>query len=238
MTGLRRSLRLLRAFRHEQSDPISTYAELGRDAATQLRRYTPLRGRSVLDIGGGPGYTAEALRAEGAVAFTADPSLDELGLHGRTPRHAVVADGTCLPLADGGVDVCCSFNTLEHVEEPWAFLDELVRVTRPGGVLFVGVTNWLSPWGGHETSPWHYLGGGRAADRYERRTGTAPKNRFGHSLFKVHVRDVLAWARSNENVELREAFPRYYPDWCRWLVQVPGVREVATWNLGLILDRR
>ena len=35
-----------------------------------------------------------------------------------------------------------------------------------------------------------------------------------------------------------DAFPRYYPRWCRPLVRVPGLREVATWNLALVLERR
>jgi hypothetical protein len=104
--------------------------------------------------------------------------------------------------------------------------------------VFIGVTNWLSPWGGHETSPWHYLGGRRAAERYERRHGRPPKNQFGSSLYRVGVGELLAWARTDPSVRLIDAFPRYYPRWCRPLVRVPGVREVATWNLGLAMERR
>ena len=57
------------------------------------------------------------------------------------------------------------------------------------GIVFVAFTNWLSPWGGHETSPWHYLGGERAARRYQRRHGEPPKNRYGRSLYPVSVAD-------------------------------------------------
>ena len=35
----------------------------------------------------------------------------------------------------------------------------MVRVTKPGGLVFVSYTVWWGPWGGHETAPWHYLGG-------------------------------------------------------------------------------
>ena len=236
--GVRRSVELFEAFRHEQADPDATYARLARDSVELLGRYTPIAGRLAVDVGGGPGYTAAALRAAGAHAFTADPSAEELGLHGRAPEGALVADGLQLPLRDGGVDICCSYNALEHVAAPWRFLDELVRITRPGGLVFLGVTNWLSPWGGHETSPWHYLGGERAVARYARRRGTLPKNRYGHSLFKIGVGEVLRWAERHPQVAVRDAFPRYYPSWCRPLVRVPLVREVATWNLALVLDRR
>jgi SAM-dependent methyltransferase len=141
-------------------------------------------------------------------------------------------------VADGALDLACTLNALEHVPTPWSFLDELVRVVRSGGIVFVGVTNWLSPWGGHETSPWHYLGGERAARRYQAKRGTAPKNRYGSSLFPVGVGEILRWADGCDRVRVVDAFPRYYPRWCRPLVAVPAVREVATWNLGLVLERR
>mgnify|MGYP001199613122 CR=1 FL=1 len=236
--GVGRSWGLFQAFRREQQHPASTYALLADDTVALLRRYRDLTDLVAVDVGGGPGYTAEALRAAGAQAFTLDPFEDELSLHGRTPSHALVGDGLHLPLGSASVDLCCTLNALEHVPEPWSFLAELVRVTRPGGLVFVGVTNWLSPWGGHETSPWHYLGGHRAAQRYEARTGHPPKNRYEESLFRIGVGETLAWARSCPQVRVLDAFPRYYPRWCRPLVRVPGLREVATWNLALVMERR
>ena len=101
----------------------------------------------------------------------------------------------------------------------------------------MGYTNWLSPWGGHETSPWHYLGGQRAIRRYTRHYGHPPKNRVGENAFKVSVADGLHWARSQPGTELLVARPRYYPAWAAPLVRIPGLREVATWNLLLVLRR-
>lgn len=236
--GLGRSHQIFRAMRREQVDPQGAYRLLAADTAGLLERYLDLDGVVAIDVGGGPGYTAEALRARGASAFTVDPFAEELRLHGRTPQGAVLGDGLALPFADRSLDLVCTLNALEHVPTPWAFLSELVRVARPGGTVLVGVTNWLSPWGGHETSPWHYLGGERAAARFEARTGEAPKNRFGRSLFRVGVGETLRWARRDPRVRVVDAFPRYYPSWCRPLVWVPGLREVATWNLALVLERR
>jgi SAM-dependent methyltransferase len=236
--GVRRSLALVRAFRVEQSDPAACYQALAADAVAQLVRHTALDGALVLDVGGGPGYFADAVAAAGGRCITVDASGPELSLHDRAPDVAVVATGTALPLPEGAVDVCCSFNTLEHVPEPRKLLDELVRVTRPGGIIDLSLTNWLSPWGGHETSPWHYFGGQRAARRYQSRHGRPPKNRFGESLFVVSIAEVLRWVRAHARVELVDARPRYYPTWCRWLVRVPLAREVVTWNLSLVLRRR
>ena len=39
-------------------------------------------------------------------------------------------------------------------------------------------------------------------------------------------------------VDVIEVLPRYHPRWARWVVRVPVVREVATWNLLLVMRRR
>ncbi len=43
--------------------------------------------------------------------------------------------------------------------------------------------------------------------------------------------------RARADVEVVAARPRYYPAWCRPLLLIPGLREIATWNLLLILRR-
>jgi hypothetical protein len=35
-----------------------------------------------------------------------------------------------------------------------------------------------------------------------------------------------------------EVFPRYHPRWARWVVRVPGLREVAAWNVVIVLRVR
>lgn len=151
---------------------------------------------------------------------------------------AVLGDGCRLPFADSSFDISHSSNVIEHVSDPRAMFDEMLRVLRPGGVAFLAFTNWWSPFGGHETSPWHYLGGMRAAQRYERHRGGPPKNLYGTSLFPLHIGQVLGWARSDPRVVLLDSFPRYYPRWARPLMTWPGLREVATWNAAIVLRKR
>jgi SAM-dependent methyltransferase len=236
--GVRRSAALLRAFRVEQTRPADFYGLLARDSVRLVERHGPLAGARVLDVGAGPVQFAAAFRDAGAryVALDADPAE----LRGPRPAGtaAVAGRGERLPVADGAVDVCFSSNVVEHVPAPWRLGDELVRVTRPGGLVVVSYTNWLSPWGGHETSPWHYLGGYPAAERYGRRYGRPPKNRYGIGLFPVSVAAGLRWARTRPDAELLDARPRYLPPYARPLLRVPGLREIATWNLWLVLRRR
>lgn len=236
-----RSVRLFRAFRQEQADPEFFYTTLARDSVAQLSQWIDVSGRTVVDIGGGPGHFAGEFAASGARYIVIDPDLEEIFAYGR-PRHpTVVADGVRLPVADGTVDVAFSSNALEHVPDPERFADELVRVTRPGGLIYLGYTNWLSPNGGHETGPWHLLlGGRRAAQRYARRTGHRPKNDFGHTLFAVSAARMLHWARAGEaggEFEVLAAIPRYHPRWAQPVIRVPGVRELVSWNVLLVLRR-
>jgi SAM-dependent methyltransferase len=235
--NLARSVRLLKAFRAEQASPVAYYTGLAQDTVGQLRQYTSLGGALVVDVGGGPGFFVKEMQAAGARAFCVDTDSGELAAQGRPEAGAAMASALRLPLASGAVDVCFSSNVLEHVGDWQAMLAEMVRVTRPGGIVFVAFTNWLSPWGGHETSPWHYLGGEWAAGRYARKHGQPPKNRFGESLYPVSVAAALRWAGSAGSAVLLDATPRYLPGWAGRLLRVPGVREFLTWNLLLVLRR-
>jgi len=53
-------------------------------------------------------------------------------------------DAGKIPLADGFADVVCAVETIEHVENPRAFMRELVRLTKPGGLAIVTTPNQLS----------------------------------------------------------------------------------------------
>ncbi len=235
---LRRSVQLLRGFRMQYEDPDGFYTMLADDTVALVGEYDTLVGKRVVDVGGGPGYFAQAFRRAGAESVFVEPFWDAMTEDGKQLGYGVIGDGVRLPLGNATFDVSHSSNVLEHVTDPQGFVDEMIRVIRPGGVMFLAFTNWFSPFGGHETSPWHYLGGERAALRYERKTGHGPKNRYGSSLFRLDISDVLSWVRHRSDAELIDSFPRYYPRWTRPLITVPGIREFATWNLVVVLRHR
>jgi len=240
---LSRSLRLLGAFRFEQSDPDRFYGALAADTVAMVSDLWRSvsgggpDGVTLVDVGGGPGYFASAFTDAGVRYIGVEPDPREM--HAAAPRthlragSFVRASGTALPFADDSVDVCLSSNVAEHVAEPWRLGDEMVRVTRPGGLVVLSYTVWFGPFGGHEMGLTHYLGGRRAAQRYTRKHGHRPKNDYGSSLFAVHARDGLRWAAGTG--ALVAAFPRYHPRWAWGLTKVPGLREFTVSNLVVVL---
>lgn len=238
MTGFRRSARLVQAFRVEQTQPEFFYELLANDSVAMISQHEQLSGRTVLDVGAGPAQFAERFSAAGAKYIAVDHDADALSPAGLPGTTALVADGLSLPIADGSVDIVFSSNVFEHVRNPLRLADEMSRVVRLGGLLVLTFTPWLSPWGGHETSPFHYLGGERAIRIYTRRYGHPPKNQVGRNLFRASVGSAMTWARREPDLTVLEARPRYYPLWLRGLAQVPGVREVLLWNLWLVCRKR
>ena len=244
MATLKRSVGLLRAFKHEQTRPKLFYGALAQDTAALLEalsedvRGLNLNGQRVLDVGGGPGYFAQAFGERGAGYVGLEPSISEMSAAGLGGYGAVRGDGAALPFADGVFDVTYSSNVVEHVPDPVAMCGEMLRVTRPGGLVVVSYTVWLGPFGGHETGLWpHYVGGEFARRRYKRIHGHPPKNVWGESLFAVSAKWGLDWADDAEKAGATKitAFPRYHPWWAWWLTTVPVLREFAVSNLVLVL---
>lgn len=241
---LSRSLRLLSEFRYEQSQPARFYGTLAADTAAMVDDLwrgvngDSAAGRTLLDVGGGPGYFATAFTDAGIRYIGVEPDPDEM--HAAAPAYTqssgefVRASGMALPFADDSVDICLSSNVAEHVARPWQLGAEMLRVTRPGGLAVLSYTVWLGPFGGHEMGLTHYLGGERAAARYARKHGHPAKNNYGSSLFAVSAADGLDWAASTGM--LVAAFPRYHPRWAWWMTSVPGLREFLVSNMVLVLQ--
>ncbi|MGA7052916.1 MAG: class I SAM-dependent methyltransferase [Mycobacterium sp.] len=242
---LARSLRLLSEFRYEQADPARFYGTLAADTAAmvsdlwQASHGEPPIGRTLLDVGGGPGYFTAAFADVGVRYIGVEPDSSEMHAAGPGATKAIEdtfvrASGMALPFADDSLDMCLSSNVAEHVPRPWQLGAEMLRVTKPGGLVVLSYTVWLGPFGGHEMGLTHYLGGARAAARYARKHGHPAKNDYGSSLFAVSVADGLTWAASTGATIA--AFPRYHPRWAWWLTSVPVLREFLVSNLVLVLQ--
>jgi SAM-dependent methyltransferase len=103
-------------------------------------------GRKVLDIACGAGYGSALLARTATRVVGAD--ISQAAVDHASARYASIsnvefrqADGTALPFADGSFDVVVSFETIEHLEPQEAFLDEVRRVLRPGGLVIMSCPN-------------------------------------------------------------------------------------------------
>ncbi len=98
---------------------------------------------SVLDVGCGVGQVVAALTQKGVTAHGVDVSHPNIEQAQKHSGHCVIYDGKNLPYEDSYFGVVGAFNVLEHVEEPEAFLKELVRVTKKGGRVVVSSPNFF-----------------------------------------------------------------------------------------------
>lgn len=239
---------MLRSFAHEQTEPELFYAPLAHDTRKLIQSLThditgsSLTGKTILDIGGGPGYFAEEFSEQGADYISVEPDVGEMAAAGITVANSIRGDGMNLPIKSDSVDIAYSSNVAEHVPDPWRMGEEMIRVIKPGGLMILSYTIWLGPFGGHETGllP-HYIGGAYARDRYTKSHGHPPKNSFGTSLFDVSCAEGMNWAKKmaeDPNVELHALFPRYHPAWAWWMVNVPLLREFLVSNLVIVIRKK
>jgi SAM-dependent methyltransferase len=99
-------------------------------------------GRSMLDVGCGPGTVALAARHAGFVAVGVDPDDSMLRLAHRSGRGIAWVGGALpdLPFPEAAFDVVAANFVVSHTPDPRASIREMRRVTRPGGQ--VAVTIW------------------------------------------------------------------------------------------------
>ena len=117
-------------------------AERAADLADRLRRLLgPFSGREVaLDAGCGLGAVAFALSPFVAEVVGVDTRVEYLEA-GRelAPTNVRLEEGDVmsLPFGYAAFDLACSHRVLHHVRRPELAVSELVRVTRPGGKVFI-----------------------------------------------------------------------------------------------------
>lgn len=115
----------------------------------------PGRSCIVLEAGSGPAFASSIMAVDPCVQLSVAVDIDRDALmeaRRRAPCPAlVVADVMNLPFRNDSLDITWSSSTVEHLESPGLALAEMVRVTCPGGRVFVGVPNLHGPLG---FEPW------------------------------------------------------------------------------------
>ena len=242
---LARSLRLLSQFRFEQPDPARFYGALAEDTAAMVadlwrrRHGDPPAGRTLLDVGGGPGYFAAAF-ADAGLALHRRRTRSRA----RCTRRARAVDGGHGHLRPGvGHGAAVRRRQRGHLPVVQRRRARAAAVAagrrdaaghqarRAGRAVVHGVARPVRrPRDGADALPRRRPGRRRATPAS---TAIRPKNDYGSSLFAVSAADGLDWAASTG--ALVAAFPRYHPRWAWWMTRVPVLREFLVSNLVLVL---
>lgn len=133
--------------------------------STTLTEISPsLLSGPILDFGSGVGYfVLEGLRRDmniwgvdvlpGKIAryrqlveYTESPESCK--------ERCVAADGEELPFSTGSFTAVASWYVFEHIPNPGSCIREMVRVTRPGGVIAIRAQDARNGWEGHCKIPW------------------------------------------------------------------------------------
>ncbi len=114
------------------------------------RSFTPLAGKSALDMGCGAGLLAEPLARMGAQVTGVDAAAESIAV----ARVHAASGGLSIDYRAGGVeavagetfDLVCSMEVIEHVADPNGFVAGLAEGVAPGGMLVMSTPNrtWLS----------------------------------------------------------------------------------------------
>ncbi|WP_404335744.1 bifunctional 2-polyprenyl-6-hydroxyphenol methylase/3-demethylubiquinol 3-O-methyltransferase UbiG [Sphingomonas sp. MMS12-HWE2-04] len=107
--------------------------------------FTPLAGKTAVDVGCGAGLLTEPLARLGAKATGVDAAPENIG----AARAHAAASGLDIDYVAGGIeelagrsfDLVVSMEVIEHVSDPAAFVAGLAGVLAPGGLMILSTPN-------------------------------------------------------------------------------------------------
>lgn len=125
----------------------SMKAATARSYLDEIKRYTGTHGARLLEIGCGHGDFLVEAQKYGYDVTGIEISDDAAHIAQRRLGHGHVICGTIdsVALAEHQFDICAISDVIEHVRDPLLFLQQIHRLLKPDGVLFIATPS-LDSW--------------------------------------------------------------------------------------------
>jgi 2-polyprenyl-3-methyl-5-hydroxy-6-metoxy-1,4-benzoquinol methylase len=151
----------------------------------QVARLNLPPGASILDAGCGSGRVLDELAHFGQVAGVDASPAAVTAAHRRGHVDVSLARVEELPFGDDSFHLVTCLDVIEHTRDDTRALEELLRVTRPGGYLLVTAPAYPSLWSSHDDRNEHFR-------RYRRGTLRAVAANAGWQLMRdTHFNSLL-----------------------------------------------
>jgi SAM-dependent methyltransferase len=203
--------------------------------------------KNCLDLGSGIAGYALIFAKQCAQVYCLDLQPPKI----EPPRNLFQVRGNALlmPFGQDQFDFIFCASLIEHVPDPLRLLQEIERNLKPGGIAYVSFPPYYSPKGGHEFSPFHYLGEKIAirlvsrkdkvpawvADHYhyQEQTESFANLYQGWGLYRMTIRKFRKLIRYT-NLEMINMSTRYLTvSVIRW----PVIGELFTWHAQFLLRK-
>lgn len=205
-----------------------------------------IKGLRILDLACGIGGYSEALSNAGAEVI----GLDINAINVRNELSFIIANALKTPFMPHAFDLVICASLIEHVPNPRNLMNELIRLVNPKGFIYISFPPFYSINGGHQFSPFHYLGEKtsvsltRWRERYIGKkwymdlsydNKTTYENAFGNwGLFPLTIKAMT---------ELIDEYPvTLINRSTRWLPidfsGIPYIGEVITWHVQFLFQKR
>lgn len=169
----------------------------------------------ILDLANGFGGETAALKKRCKTILGLDLNFPP----NKIDLNQIVADAVKTPFQDSTFDMIICASLIEHLKDPKILLDELARISKPGGYVYLSFPPFYSFWGGHSYAPFHYFGEKRAVKF----------SKFTNRLFKRKI--------FNSDIYIGNSFEKAYDNWGLYPLTIKKAKnELKNSNL-IIVDQ-